>query len=192
MVSLDKITKVTVTGTVYPADYLDTDGETITKADLEFAFNNYDEILKRDLRRIDLQHNFTATSSEVVKSWMETNEGGVLVWKMTANVYDSALISKILRGEINGYSLGARKSMGIEYQTRKVERNDFVVTKVSTGGDAEHSHLAYVVFDVSGKVVGGYTNKANDGHYHTIKSGTNTVEAGDVLHSHRLLFDELS
>jgi len=192
MANLDKITKITVTGTVYPANYLDTDGETITKEDLQFAFNNYESILKKDLHRIDLQHNFTATSSEVVKSWMETNEEGVLVWKLIADVYDSNLITKILRGEINGYSLGAKKSMGIEYQTRQIERNDFVVAKALPAGEDSHSHLAYVIFDVAGKVIGGYTNKAQDGHSHNILSGTSTAEAGDVLHSHRLLFDELS
>lgn len=184
------IQKLVLSGTVYPANYIDTDKETITKEDLSYAKNHYDALVRKDAKRVDVNHDFKATDSVVTKSWEEVNSDGTFLWKMECEVTSPDLIRKVLNGELNGYSLGAKSCAGKELKSTKVEYNESVVAKAE--GET-HSHLAYVEFNSSGKVIGGYTNKAKDGHYHVLKAGTMTDETvGGTPHTHRLIFDEIS
>lgn len=188
--NVNDIEALYLTGLVYKSNVIDTDGETMSPEDVRYAQRYFANLVKKDPKRIDVMHNFKSTSSEVVKTWVEKEKNSSnVMWKLTIKVTDPKLIKSVLKGDYNGYSLGARGKGSVQKITKTVliENPSFGFGKTSSSDVVDHFHLVKVNYDAMGKVIGGYTNEASDGHTHIIKGGTVT-EMTDG-HSHSFILD---
>jgi hypothetical protein len=90
---------------------------------------------------------------------------------------------KVERGELNGYSVEALVRPQDAIVEITVAAHAWGFTEKNDG----HEHSFFVVLDEVGRVIGGVTSKADDGHFHEIDFGTATEFAsnGDQ-HAHRL------
>jgi hypothetical protein len=98
-------------------------------------------------------------------------------------VPDSDTWGRILKGEINGFSIEAmvtKMPLTLEMEIPPV------VNGITTKSE-DHEHNFFVTFDNDGKFLGGRTN-VEKGHFHTIRAGTVTDTAQD--HNHRFSFVE--
>jgi hypothetical protein len=184
--SIKDVKAIYLTGLVYKSNTIDTDGETMSPEDVRYAYRHFSKLVKEDPRRIDVMHNFESTNSEVVKTWVEKDkESSDVLWKLTIKVTDQNLIKSVLEGKYNGYSLGARGKGSVQKAVRTVtiENPDFGFGKTSKTDAVDHVHLLKVTYDSLGRVTGGYTNKAPDGHFHEVKGGTVTELAKGHKHS---------
>jgi hypothetical protein len=181
-----RVSKVIVRGTVYPSDILDADKELTTKEDLIIAKNSFEAVINKINDRIDTNHDFRATGSTVTKSWIE-DKGETSLWKMETEITDPSTIVKILKKELNGYSMAGKVTMQHKLERIRLTPEVAGLAHIQDG----HGHVALVSVDSNGRVSKGYTAPAEDGHYHEILSGTKTEPADDG-HVHTLTFTELS
>jgi hypothetical protein len=182
-----KIEKVIVTGTVYPSNILDSDKETVDSESLVYGEKHFMSLINKGHLGIDVEHNEIASSSSVAKSWIKKNDDN-LVWKMTTEITDPDLIQKVLKGELNGYSMAGKARIQSSLEEVEVKKEAAGLAVSSN----DHMHVALVGLNSSGRVIKGYTNRAKDGHFHEIKSGTVTEPSGEDGHTHPLWFDELA
>ncbi len=173
--------KQIVYGVVYAPGVLDTYGEFMTAVDIEQMAHRY--LKSADLKNsIDTRHDNNPTSSYPVESFIARKgdpdypEGA---WVLGVKVPDEVLWNRMKSGELNGFSFEAMVvpvEMNIQYEVIR----DHVGPTERT---ADHEHMLFVQVGEDGKVIGGSTSKAADGHVHLITraSVTETVEG----HSHR-------
>lgn len=169
-------------GVVYEPDAVDAHGEMMSKEEIEKLAHKY--LLLDNLKQsIDIQHNRKPIKAYPVESFisrkgdLDFKEGS---WVVAIYVEDEQVWSLLKDGILNGFSyevMAYTESKTIEYSTRMsaVGMTDEVIG---------HSHLYFVEYDASGRVVNGYTSE-DFGHSHTIKGGTATDIELD--HGHRLL-----
>lgn len=170
-----------VYGVVYAPGVLDTFGEFMTAKDIEGMAHRYMKSV--DLSQsIDVRHDNVPTDCYPVESFIARKgdpdypEGA---WVLGVKVPDAQLWLRIKSGELNGFSFQAMVApvdMDVEYE---VMRDHVGPTEKS----ADHEHMLFVQVGEDGKVTGGRTSKAADGHFHEIKRASVTEAVSG--HSHR-------
>lgn len=111
-----------VTGIVYEPDILDAHGEFMAADEIEKAAHRF----LKDFRNIDKQHDFVATETEVVESWI-TKEDGKLgeqevkkgTWLLSVHVPDDDTWDEIRKGELTGFSMG-----GVGERVEHIEKSE--------------------------------------------------------------------
>ena len=111
-----------VTGVVYEPDILDAHGEFMTADEIEKSAHKF----LKDFRNIDKQHDFVASETEVVESWI-TKEDGKLgeqdvkkgTWLLSVHVPDDDTWGEIQKGELTGFSMG-----GVGERVEHIEKSE--------------------------------------------------------------------
>lgn len=111
-----------VTGIVYEPDILDAHGEFMTADEIEKSAHQF----LKDFRNIDKQHDFVASETEVVESWI-TKEDGSLgdqevkkgTWLLSVHVPDDDTWGEIKKGELTGFSMG-----GVGERVEHIEKTE--------------------------------------------------------------------
>lgn len=178
-----KADKQVVTGEVYAPYIIDSHNEMMLPEDVQIMAHRFLATLKND--QIDLMHNNKVVKAVVVESFIarpndpEYNEGA---WVMSVKIDDPDLWKAIKRGDYSGYSFEA-------YVTRSEAIVEVTIESQVFGyveKQLDHDHAFFVQVDDTGKVIGGHTSAAEDGHVHVIRSGTATEDADSPeTHSHR-------
>lgn len=174
-----------VFGEVYAPDVPDSQGdwmtaETIRDMAYRFLKNGYQH-------NVDLNHTREQCGAYIVESFIAREGDDVFIpgaWVIGVHIPDDEVWTLVKTGELNGFSLdgiGLRVPTTLEIEVPEVLKGE-------TDEVSGHKHIFYVQFDDDGSFIGGYTSKADDGHYHVIKRGTVTEEVNG--HSHRFSFVE--
>jgi uncharacterized protein YuzE len=98
---------------------------------------------------------------------------------MGVKIDDAEVWADIKAGNLNGFSFQAwveAKQVDVEVE---VVRDQVGKTEETQ----DHEHYFFVQLDSNGKVVGGRTSKAADGHWHEIAGGSATRKTNG--HNHR-------
>ncbi|MEG1728196.1 MAG: XkdF-like putative serine protease domain-containing protein [Bacteroidaceae bacterium] len=172
---------------VYAPNRPDTDNMFMTAEDIENMAHNF--LASGKVTQVDLQHdNVLQEGCVVVESFIARagdqtfNEGA---WVVGIKIGNDDTWAKVLRGEINGFSVEAL--VFFEETDLHVPDGQRVITG-HTNIVEGHSHTFVVEFDEFGNVIGGQTDEV-DGHRHLITSSTTTrFEYGSDLTKHRHLF----
>ena len=178
----DKIHKV-VKGIVYTAGDVDTDGETLSKEDVQKACWNF--LAQRKEKNIDIQHDWQQSGCYVVESYFTEKDDPdfpAYSWVMATKCTDE-IFEKVQSGELNGFSFGGYSEKFVQRVMLEVAKQIMGETNENLNKDIipAHKHNFILWYDNDGKLVKGHTDTVN-GHSHTITYGTATdQEAG---HSH--------
>lgn len=172
---------------VYAPNYVDTQGEVMTKGTIEKMAHKF--LSSGRTNKIDCNHNYEETGSVVVESYIakQNDPDGFIegAWVVGVKV-DPKSWEAIKKGELNGFSFAGRAS---SYKTEAIVTHQVMLSgETEKGGDESHTHKVVIRFDDNDKVIPTYTDYSSDGHRHEIKSTTATNEAAG--HSHRLLLIE--
>ena len=174
-----------VKGIVYSAGYVDTDGETMTVADVQKAAWNF--LAHRKEKNIDINHNWESSGCYVVESYMtEENDPNfppdswVLAVKCTDEVWQ-----EVENGNLNGFSFGGTVN---KYPAKVLMEVAEIIegeTEPNINKDVipEHYHTFTIEYDEEGNILKGSTNNVQ-GHSHYISYGTATDKS--LGHSHRI------
>lgn len=176
--------KQIVYGCVYAPGVLDTLGEFMTADDIEAMAHRYMKSV--DLTQsIDVRHDNVPTDCYPVESFIARKgdpdypEGS---WVLGVKVPDTDLWERIKKGELNGFSFQCMVTpVEMEIQYEVVRDHVGPVEKAENAPD--HEHTMFVQVGPDGKVIGGVTSKAADGHFHKITRASMTEKAED--HTHR-------
>lgn len=168
-------------------DVPDTDGDVISAVEIRKAATSFAQRLK--LKSVDVQHdNRLVKGAAVVESFIARDNDPNFIpgsWVVGVHVPDKTLWSKIVKGELNSFSMDA-----LGYQTPdEIEIDLPLALEGDTQARDGHTHKFLVKFDENGKFVGGRTTVDN-GHSHKIEYGTIT-EPSDDGHTHRYSMVEL-
>lgn len=174
-----------VKGIVYTAGYVDTDGETVSKQDIQNAAWSF--LAEGKVLNIDIQHNYEKSGCYVVESYM-TEEGDphfpadswVIAVKCTDEIFE-----KVESGELNGFSFGGT---AVKYPKRallEVAKDILGETEENLNKDVipAHKHNFHIMYNTKGDIVKAVTDVVYD-HSHTITYGTATDK--EISHSHRI------
>jgi hypothetical protein len=111
-----------VTGIVYEPDVLDAHGEFMTADEIEKSAHQF----LKDFRNIDKQHDFVASETEVVESWITKEDGNLGeqevkkgTWLLAVHVPDDDTWSEIKKGELTGFSMG-----GVGERVEHIEKSE--------------------------------------------------------------------
>lgn len=111
-----------VTGIVYEPDVLDAHGEFMTADEIEKSAHQF----LKDFRNIDKQHDFVASETEVVESWITKEDGNLGeqevkkgTWLLSVHVPDDDTWSEIKKGELTGFSMG-----GVGERVEHIEKTE--------------------------------------------------------------------
>jgi hypothetical protein len=137
-----------VTGIVYEPDILDAHGEFMTTDEIEKSAHQF----LKDFRNIDKQHDFVASETEVVESWI-TKEDGSLgdqevkkgTWLLSVHVPDDDTWGEIKKGELTGFSMG-----GVGERVEHIEKSEAeqatgllqVIKNFLSGGSIQKGEVA--------------------------------------------------
>jgi hypothetical protein len=167
-------------GEVYAPNRLDTHGEMMLASDIEIMAHRF---MRLDLTKaIDTNHDNVPVAAYPVESFI-AREGDPDytpgAWVMGVKIDDPTVWADIKRGAINGFSFQAMvKPMVVDVEV-EVVRDQVGKTEETS----DHEHYFFVQLDSNGRVTGGRTSKAADGHYHEIVGGSVTKKTDG--HSHR-------
>ena len=99
-------------------------------------------------------------------------------WVVGMYIGDDEMWAKVVKGEINGFSMEAL----VHKEPKDVTMEVAPVLSGLTQKSEDHAHTFLVAYDDKGNFLGGRTDSVN-GHAHPIRHGTATGEANG--HSHR-------
>jgi hypothetical protein len=178
----DKIHKV-VKGIVYTAGDVDTDGETLSKDDVQKACWNF--LAQRKEKNIDIQHDWQQSGCYVVESYMTEKDDPNFPensWVMAVKCTDE-IFEKVVHGDLNGFSFGGYSEKFVQRVMLEIAKQIMGETNENLNKDIipAHKHNFILWYDNNGKLVKGHTDTVN-GHSHTITHGTATDIS--VAHSH--------
>ena len=168
-------------GEVYAPSRLDTHGEMMLAEDIETMAHRF---LRLDLSKsIDVRHNNIPIEAYPIESFIarkgdpDYTEGA---WVMGVKIEDADIWSEIKKGNLNGFSFQAfvkpvQATVEVEIMRDQVGKTEMA---------EDHEHYYFVQLDENGKVIGGRTSKAADGHWHLIDSNSVTKKTDN--HNHRL------
>jgi hypothetical protein len=166
---------------VYAPDRPDADKEFMRADQIESMAYGFMRTMKLD--SVDHQHDqVNVDDCYVVESFIARKGDPDFIegaWVVGMYVGDDKLWGKVVKGEINGFSMEAfvsKKPIEVEVEIPPVLSG---VTMKAEG----HTHEFLVAYNDDGDFLGGRTSVAPDGHHHLIKRGTITEEAGG--HTHR-------
>lgn len=167
-------------GEVYAPNVLDTYGEFMTAEDIETMAHRF---MQLDLRTvIDTEHNNIPNGAYPVESFI-AREGDPDytpgAWVLGVHIPNDGLWRKVKSGELNGFSFQSLVNPASAEVCYSVTRDQVGKTQPQS----DHDHTYFVQLDEMGRVVGGVTSKAADGHFHEITRASHTGTAND--HTHR-------
>lgn len=181
-----------VFGEVYAPNVPDSHGDFMLAEDIQKMAHQFVRSLK--VRKVDINHNNDPVDASVVESFIAPEEDKTFIpgsWVVGVKVNDPKIWKKIKEGVLNGFSFEATVLMvkqTVILSIPAVMKGDTQEAKASDEEEEElHKHKFEVRFSQEGKFLGGKTTK-NNGHSHTIKSGTTTEQADG--HAHRYSFLE--
>jgi hypothetical protein len=169
-----------VYGEVYAPDRPDAQGEFMRADQIQKMAHKF----ARDLRlnQIDVMHdNQVVDANCIVESFIARKGDPDFIegaWVIGMHIPDDELWNKILKGEINGFSMEAL----VTRHPQEVQLDLPPVVTGMTSKSEEHEHKFYVSYKDDGSFRGGTTDFVN-GHQHKILAGTHTEDAAG--HSHR-------
>jgi hypothetical protein len=168
-------------GLVYAPGVLDSQGEFMLAVDIEKMAHAF---LGLDLDvSIDLMHTGVLAGAHPVESFIsragdpDYPEGS---WVMSVKITDPATWEAVKSGKLNGFSFQAMVWKDDVVVEVDLVRDRTGLTEPSDG----HGHFFLAQLGADGRVSGGATSPAPDGHVHAIRHGTATEAASDG-HSHR-------
>jgi hypothetical protein len=169
-----------VWGEVYVPDVPDSQHDFMTE--LEILKMSYSWMAKSETKCIDLNHDNQVVNAVVVESFIAREGDPQFIpgaWVVGVHIPDDAVWGMVKKGEINGFSMQGRGHQGSAVDVE-------VPAEVTgmTKSDSGHSHNFSVAYAPNGEFIGGVTDEV-DGHFHVIRKGTVTEEAG----GHRHAFD---
>lgn len=178
-----------VMGEVYVPGQEDAHGNIMTSAEIKKAC--YAFMKNQRTYNIDLMHNNEATGDFLVENFIAraNDPDGFLEgsWVAATKIESDSTWNKILKGEINCYSLA-----GLTLLDKRVETVDRVVeVKGHTKDNLDdmvppHKHSFHIEFDENNQVIPTNTGMAH-GHIHPILAGSSTEKK--FGHSHRYTLD---
>jgi len=180
--------KQLVWGTVYSPDTLDSQGDFMTRENIEKMA--YDFMRKGLTKSIDTEHNLEVNGASCVESFIARDNDPDFIpgsWVMAMHLPD-ALWAKVDAGEINGFSMygsGARVEKTLEIE---VPDDGLLEGRVQKFDD--HDHIVVLKVDGTGQLLGGETDEQH-GHHHEVKKGTSTEYGGTKEHSHRFSMSDV-
>ncbi len=176
-----------VWGEVYIPDVPDSDGDFMTADSIrDMAYNFLRKSGDGRLGNIDVRHNNKVVKGcSVVESYIARKgdpDGFVPgAWVAGVHIPDKDTWAAIKKGELNGFSMEA-------LVTKTPVEIEMDIPPILSGrtlkhgeGDEGHDHEFHVAYDERGNFLGGRTNIVK-GHYHLIKRGTVSEEAGGHRH----------
>lgn len=180
----DPVHKV-VKGIVYTAGDVDTDGETMTKEDVQTACWNF--LAHRKEKNIDIQHDWQASGCYVIETYMTEKDDPVFPensWIMAVKCTDD-IFEKVVNGELNGFSFGGSTKKYTQRVLLEVAKQIMGETEENLNKDVipPHSHNFIIWYNNEGKIEKGFTDTVQ-GHAHSIEYGTAT--STELSHSHRV------
>lgn len=175
-----------VKGVVYTPMQVDTDGETMTAADIRKMAHEF--IAQGLVDKIDVMHDKRPSGAQVVESYIavpndpEGFEDGA--WIMTVRMPEGPLWDEVKSGELNGFSFHAEVSKTPVRAVIEIVRSAVGATYENTDDEIvpPHTHTFFVELDDNGRVVRGFTDRQLD-HVHQIRGTVVTEQA--FGHSHR-------
>lgn len=182
--------KQIVYGEVYSPFEVDTDGDAATPEEIEKAAHEF--LSSGKVNNIDLLHNFKATGSQVVESFMVEKgdprgfaEGS---WVLGVKVNDPDLWNSVKDGKINGFSLAGQSiKVPAKVTVTEIQSLEGTTEKNTDSIIPPHSHDVSLAFDEKGFIVPTLTKEAM-GHSHMVKAMTATEMEGG--HAHRLIVED--
>lgn len=165
---------------VYAPNRLDSDGEFMTAETIRKMA--YKFMKEQKLDQIDQQHDNVITEGiHIVESFIARKDDPDFIedaWVVGVYIPDEATWDKVIKGEINGFSVEAM----VTKEPVEIEMEIPPVISGMTMKSEDHEHTFHVAYDETGRFLGGTTDEVAN-HFHVIKRGTCTEEA--VGHSHR-------
>jgi len=173
---------------VYIPYRIDTDGETMTKEDVEKAAHNF--LASGKVFKIDVQHDLQESGCFVVESFIARKGWEPFIedsWVMGVKCTDSVWES-VKSGELNGFSFyGTTKKTPARVLIEVTKQLAGATEKSSEDGPLPpHEHTYIINFSNDGSIVSGKTDLVLE-HFHAITKGTATEEEMD--HRHRLVLE---
>lgn len=174
-----------VFGEVYSPLFVDSQMDAMTADEIKKSAYNF--MREGRVNKIDLMHNFQETGSYVVESFIarkndpdEFIEGS---WVLGVKIESDEVWTKILKGEINGFSLaGSGDGKRVDEPLDLTSYTKGETFKSMDGLLPEHQHNFELSTDKFGRVIKTETTEAL-GHIHTISKTTATDMV--MEHSHR-------
>lgn len=174
-------------GVVYPPNIVDSQGEAMTKEEIEKAAYNF--MKKGHLDKIDIGHNFKESGSCIVENFIARKEDPDFPegsWVMAVWCPDDVW-QQVKDNELNGFSFAGTAKQKRARVMLEVAKEEVCETSENTDDVLpKHKHLCLLRYDVNGRVVSGCTDNVI-GHSHEVKAGT-AVEKS-LGHGHRIYLD---
>ena len=174
-----------VAGEVYVPGQEDAHGNIMTADEIKKACYNF--MKNKRTYNIDLMHNNSPTGDYLVEIFIArpNDPDGFIegAWVAFTKIDSDEIWNKILKGEINCYSLAGLTTLDRKVET--VERVVDVKGKTKENLDEmvpSHSHPFHIKFDDDNQVIPTNTGMSA-GHSHPILAGSSTEEK--FGHSHR-------
>jgi len=165
---------------LYSPGKLDSDHEFMRAEQIEAMAYDFMKTMKLDA--VDHQHDQQHRDGCcVVESFIARKGDPDFIegaWVIGMYVGDDEMWDKVVKGEINGFSMEAMVVKEPKQVTMEVAPVLTGLTQKSEG----HEHTFLVAYDNQGNFLGGKTDQVN-GHSHAIRYGTATTETNG--HSHR-------
>ena len=169
-----------VYGEVYAPYVIDSHGDMMLPEDVRLMAHRF--VSRGLIDQIDVMHDNKVIKAAAVESFIARAGDPVFntgAWVMGTKIDDREVWLRCKRGDLAAYSF--------EAMVRKDEADIELLIQNQVFGYTEkaldHEHAFFVELGDDGRVVGGRTSKAADGHYHVIKFGTRTEVEQD--HTHR-------
>jgi len=178
-----------VYGETYIPLEVDSDGESITPADIEQMAHDF--LAKGWTKNVDIMHNNIPCGAEIVESFI-AKEGDPEftpgAWVVKVRIPRNSEIAKaIIKGELNGFSLQMRAFKVPVKVAVSIAKIVVGTTEVNTDEETPaHRHDYYIELDDNGNVLFGITDEVL-GHKHTI-SGTVVTDVSEN-HNHRFFVE---
>jgi hypothetical protein len=169
-----------VYGEVYAPNLIDSHGDMMLAEDVRLMAHRFMMSGLND--QIDIMHDNKVIKAAAIESWIAGDDDAVYnpgAWVVGVKIADSKVWQKIKRGDYAGYSIEAM----VNKQEAIVEVQHFKHMFLYSEEHDGHDHAVFVTLDENGRVTGGRTSKAADGHWHKIRYGTKTATTNG--HSHR-------
>jgi len=176
-----------VYGVVYAADYVDADGETMSKEDVQKCCWQFLE--KRREKNIDIMHDWKESGCYVAENFFveESKIYPPNSWVVGVKCTDD-IFRKVKEGELAGFSFGGKVNKYPKKVTVEIAKaiSGDTYENTNEGLIPSHSHTFIVHLDEKGNIIKGVTEKVFD-HSHKITLGTKTQD--NLSHSHRVNLD---
>ena len=174
---------------VYVPNVPDTQGDFMDADGIREIAHNF--MIHKRMDRVDHEHDNNLTGAYVVESFIARDDDTLFIpgsWVVGVFIPDDTLWDMVKSGDINGFSMEIKAYR--EAVEIKISPPASVIGKTDEADD--HGHTFEAIFSDDGKLIGGRTSIAKDSngvrHYHDIKRGTVTEDAGSKPHGHRFAF----